>query len=270
MRYPAVAGRFYPSDRSMLLKEIEFCFKHTLGPGIPKEYRNDHRLVSAIVPHAGYKASGMNAAHAYKEIAEDGLPDLYVVVGPDHRGIPYDAVLCGEPYLTPLGTCDVHEIVIKRMRRIIPDDPHAHRYEHSVEVQIPFIQYIDRNAKIVPIIMGDQSLECARRISEAIAEACDGYRYLVIASSDLSHYVSKGTAFEEGRKVIDKICSLDVHGMYHIISENNITACGYGPMAVAMMVSCSSVKELKYTDSYDSLMVDENEVVGYCSVALYR
>jgi len=270
MRYPAVSGRFYPSDERMLKKEIEDCFKDPIGPGLPGECRNTDRLVSAIAPHAGYRASGMNAAHVYKAIAEDGLPEVYVVIGPDHHGIPYDAALCGEPYVTPFGACSVHEDVVRRMRSLIPDDPHAHRYEHSVEVQIPFIQFIDKNARIAPIIMSDQSMECAEYISDAIKEACEGYRYVVIASSDMSHYVPKGKASEEGRKVIERICAMDVQGMYDVISENGITSCGYGPMAVAMMSGGSCAKELRYSDSYDSLGRDKNEVVGYLSVAFLK
>jgi len=270
MRYPAVSGRFYPSDERTLRKEIESCFRDPIGPGMPGKCMNTDKLVSVIAPHAGYRASGMNAAHAYKAIAEDGLPDVYVVIGPDHHGIPYDAALCGEPYVTPLGVCNVHEDIVKKLRTMIPDDPHAHKYEHSVEVQVPFIQYIDGNAKIVPIIMSDQSEECARYIADAIKEACADYRYVVVASSDMSHYVPKNRASEESRKVIERICAMDVPGMYDIISENKITSCGYGPMAVAMMSGGSSAKELKYSDSYDSLGTDKREVVGYLSVAFTK
>ena len=270
MRYPAVAGRFYPSDKRMLIREIENCFRHPLGPGMPGECRNEGTLMSVIAPHAGYMASGMNAAHAYRAIAEDGLPDVYVIVGPDHHGIPYDAALCGEPYVTPLGACAVHEDIVKKMRKAIPDDPHAHRYEHSVEVQVPFIQYIDADPKVVPIIMSDQSRGCAEYVSKAIAEACEGYRCVLIASSDLSHYIPKEKAFEEARKVIERICSLDVRGMYDVIARSGMTACGYGPMAAAMMSGCSRAEELKYSDSYDSLRGDKREVVGYLSAAFRR
>jgi len=139
-----------------------------------------------------------------------------------------------------------------------------------VEVQVPFIQYIDGNAKIVPIIMSDQSYECAEYVSDAIREACDGYRYVVISSSDMSHYVPKGKASEEGKKVTEKICSLDVQGMYDVIVKNDISSCGPGPMAVAMMSGCSHAKELVYSDSHDSLKMNENEVVGYLSALFCR
>ncbi|MCL2607113.1 MAG: AmmeMemoRadiSam system protein B [Methanomassiliicoccaceae archaeon] len=270
MRYPVVAGRFYPNDEKALTKEIESCFTHNIGPGMPGECRNERRLEAVIAPHAGYKASGMNAAHVYKEIAEDGLPDVYVVIGPDHYGIQYDAVLCGEPYVTPLGACKVHDETIKRLRKTIPDDVNAHKLDHSVEAQIPFIQYIDPDAHIVPIIMGDQSQECAEFLSNAVSEACSGYDHIVIASSDLSHYVPKDTAFSEGKEVMEKVCGRDVPGMYDSVYGQRITICGYGPMAVAMMTRYSGAKLLKYSDSYDSLGVERNSVVGYASAAFYR
>jgi len=213
-------------------------------------------------------ASGMNAAHVYKEIAEDGLPEVYVVIGPDHHGIPYDAAVCGEPYLTPLGACRTHDEVIKRIGRSIPNDAYAHTYEHSVEVQIPFIQFIDPDARIVPIIMSDQSQECARYISEAIEEACDGYDHLIIASSDLSHYVPKEQARSEGKDVLDRVCALDIPGMYELIRERDITACGFGPMAVAMS-GCSSARLLRYSDSSDSLGMS-GDVVGYSAVTFQK
>jgi AmmeMemoRadiSam system protein B len=207
----------------------------------------------------------MNAAHVYKAIAEDGLPEVYVIVGPDHRGIAYDAAMCGVPYVTPLGVCGIHEEVAGKLRKMIPDDPPSHRYEHSVEVQVPFIQYIDPNARIVPIIMGDQSRECAKFLSEAIADACGGHDHIVIASSDLSHYVSKKRAYSEGKDVLEKVCGLDIDGMYNVIKERRITSCGYGPMAVAMSSKCSDAELLKYSDSSDPLGMSD-EVVAYASV----
>ena len=269
MRYPAVAGRFYPNDKKALIKEIETCFTHDIGPGMPSSYGNERELRAVLAPHAGYRASGMNAAHAYKKIAEDGLPEVYVIIGPDHYGIPYDAAMCGGSYATPLGECKVHGIAAKRMRELIPDDPRAHMYEHSVEVQVPFIQYIDKNAEILPIIMSDQSQEAAKYLGNAIAEACEGLDHLIVASSDLSHYVPKERARSESTDVLERVCALDVPGMYKTIKDRRITACGFGPIATAMGSGCSSAALLKYSDSGDSLGMDD-EVVAYASVAFNR
>jgi AmmeMemoRadiSam system protein B len=268
MRPPAAAGRFYPSDRTALISEIERCFKHKLGPGIPGGCRSERKLAAAVAPHAGYRASGMNAAHVYKEIAEDGLPDAYIVIGPDHCGIPYGAAVCNAPYSTPLGVCRTHEGIAKKLRKAIPDD--AHRFEHSVEVQIPFIQYIDPDARVVPIVMSDQSYRSAEYLSNAISEACDGIDHVIIASSDLSHYVPKPRAESEAKDVIERICALDAVGMYDAVAKRRITACGPGPMAVAAMSDCSHSKLLMYSDSFDSLGADAEGVVAYASIAFFK
>ncbi|MCL1984582.1 MAG: AmmeMemoRadiSam system protein B [Methanomassiliicoccaceae archaeon] len=270
MRYPAVAGRFYPNDKKMLNGEIRDCFTHRIGPGLPGVCSKERKIVSVIAPHAGYMASGMNAAYAYKRIAEDGLPDVYIIIGPDHHGIPYDIAMCGEPYVTPLGVCNIHREAAERMRKAIPDDPHSHKYEHSVEVQVPFIQYIDPNARILPIIMSDQSRECAEYLAKAIAEACDGLDALVVASSDMSHYVTKEQAYSEGKDVLERVCARDVEGMYDVIEKRGITACGYGPMAAAMSFGRSVGELLRYSDSDDSLGYHDGGVVGYASVAFFR
>ncbi|MBO7351439.1 MAG: AmmeMemoRadiSam system protein B, partial [Candidatus Methanomethylophilaceae archaeon] len=194
MRYPAVAGRFYPLQRNELLDQIEWCFEHPLGPGRIGDCGNARRIRGALVPHAGYQCSGMNAAHAFKAIAEDGKPDAYIVIGPDHHGVPFDAVLCSDSYLTPLGECKVHEKIAAKLAQSITDSPNAHRFEHSIEVEVPFLQYIDPDARIVPIIMRRQDIDSAKRLGQKIREACEGYDVVVIASSDLSHYIPKETA----------------------------------------------------------------------------
>ena len=271
MRYPAVAGRFYPADEVSLRKEIEDCFRHPIGPGLPGNDGNLRTIVGAIAPHAGYRASGMNAAHVYKKIKEDGLPDAYVIIGPDHYGVPYRSVMCSETYLTPFGECRIHKGIADRLSKLIPDDPDAHLYEHSVEVQIPFIQYIDDDPQIIPIIMRDQRMDHAMELAEGIKDACDGYNVIVIASSDLSHYVNKAKATEDDTAVMNKVVEMNIPGMYDLIMKRKITACGYGPIATAIAASGAGKAELlKYSDSQDSLGGNGSEVVGYGSAILMK
>ena len=266
MRYPAVAGKFYPLDRNELVQQIEWCFSHSLGPGKIGECRNERRIKGALVPHAGYQCSGMNAAHAFKKIAEDGRPDAYIVIGPDHYGVPFDTVLCSDSYLTPLGECRIHERIAGRLAQTIADSPNAHRFEHSVEVEVPFLQYIDPEARIVPIIMRHQDIGSAYRLGERIREACEGYDVVVIASSDMSHYIPKDTAERLDSMLLEKACGLDIEGMYDVISEYDISACGYGPIA-AMITATRPSKGtlLKHSDSWDSLKYMRESVVGYAS-----
>lgn len=271
MRYPAVAGRFYPADKSELLADIRDCFLHDLGPGLPERTGTSRTISAAIAPHAGYAASGMNAAHVYRKIAEDGLPEAYILIGPDHHGVPFGTVMCDEDFLTPLGPCRIHEDIAAELRERIPCSCTAHRHEHSVEVQIPFIQFIDRDPKIVPIIMRDQSRGSAEKLASSIREACGDRDVIVIASSDMAHYIPKSAAERLNMMVLERIRENDVGGMYSVIGDNRISVCGYGPMAAAILWAGSSETEiLKYSDSWDSLKYDINAVVGYGSAVMRR
>ena len=266
MRYPAVAGRFYPLQKNELIDQIEWCFEHPLGPGKIGAPKNGRRIKGALVPHAGYQCSGMNAAHSFKAIAEDGRPDAYIVIGPDHHGVPFDMVLCSDSYLTPLGECKVHEKIAAKLAQSITDSPNAHMFEHSVEVEVPFLQYIDPDARIVPIIMRRQDMESAKRLGDLIKEACEGYDVVVIASSDMSHYIPKDIAERLDMMLLEKACDLDIEGMYDVIGRYDISACGYGPIA-AMITATRPSKGtlLKHSDSWDSLNYMKDSVVGYAS-----
>jgi len=271
MRYPAVAGRFYPAEKNELLADIRGCFIHDIGPGLPEHTGTERAIAAAIAPHAGYMASGMNAAHVYKKIAEDGLPEAYILIGPDHHGVPYRAVMCEEEYLTPLGPCKIHEDIAADLREKVPSDCGAHKYEHSVEVQVPFIQFIDKDPRIVPIIMRDQSKAAAERLAVSIKEACEGRDVIVIASSDMAHYIPKEDAERLNAMVLEKIRAKDVDGMYSVVEKNRISVCGYGPMATAILgAGPSEIEILKYSDSWDSLEYDRRAVVGYGSAVMYK
>lgn len=271
MRTAAVAGRFYPSDPGQLSDMIEWCFTHPLGPGEPSGQGSSRSIRAVMAPHAGYMCSGMTAAHAYRAIEEDGLPDLYVIVGPDHYGTARGrTVLCSEDFETPLGVCRSEKDVCSKLARRFVDDPRAHAREHAVEVQIPFIQHMDPDPAIVAITMGDQSPRSAVALAGALEEACEGIDTVVIASTDMSHYIPKEDAARLDGMVLDRVAGMDVEGMYRTVYGNRITMCGYGPTAVAMMWSGDAEAEvLKHTDSYDALGMDPTAVVGYAS-AVFR
>ncbi len=271
MRPPAVAGRFYPSDRDELVRAIEWCFSHPLGPGIPGDPGSERSVSAVMVPHAGYACSGMTAAHPFRSVREDGLPEAYVVIGPDHHGTAGGMnVLCSDGYLTPMGECRTHRGICSELSGMIPDVPAAHRYEHSVEVEVPFIQYIDPDPRLVPVVMGDQSPRGAASLAAAIREACEGVDILVVASTDMSHYVPKATAARLDGMVLDAVSRMDVEGMYRTVRDNRVSMCGYGPTAVAMLLSegCAA-EDVRHTDSFDSLGMDAGSVVGY-GAAVFR
>ncbi len=271
MRYPVAAGRFYSSDRNGLIRDIEYCFSHKIGPGLPGEEGSGRSVVSAVAPHAGYMVSGMNAAHTFKKIKEDGLPDTYVIIGPDHQGVPFDFVMCSSDYLTPLGPCKTDSELVKDFNGMIPDSPGAHAYEHSIEVQIPFIQYIDPDPKILPIIMSRQDKATARRLGEILKAVCSDRDVIVLASSDLSHYIPTKKATNLDSLILDNILKLDPEGIFDVVKSERISACGYGPIATSIIATDPGRAEiLKYSDSYDSLGRDPDGVVGYASAVMYR
>ncbi|AGI47184.1 putative dioxygenase [Thermoplasmatales archaeon BRNA1] len=264
-----MADRFYPSQEGVLRNQIIQCFR--MGPGEPKECSNKRSISAVVVPHAGYQCSGSCAAYAFKEIAEDGLPDAYVVIGPDHYGVPYEFVMSSEDYWTPFGPCMVDQGIASKLREYIPDDPRAHTREHSIEVELPFLKYIDPKAKIVPIIMGRQSRSSAERLAQAIKMATIGKDVIIIASSDLCHYVPKSYADTADAGFLGFVRNGDVDGMYRDVMSNNLSVCGYGPIATAMLATGMGRTEiLKQTDSFEALNFGRDSVVGYGSAVKYK
>ncbi len=272
MRQPAVAGRFYPDDPDDLEEMISWCFTHRLGPGLPERTGDSRRIMGAMAPHAVYMCSGMTAARTYRALREDGLPELYVIIGPDHYGTAMGrTVLCFDDFRTPLGICRSDREVCARLAECFPDDPRVHSREHAVEVQVPFIQYIDPDPRIVAITMGDQSPRSAAELAGALREACAGRDTVVIASTDMSHYIPKEEAERLDSMVLDRVSCMDVEGMYRAVYDNRISMCGYGPTATAMLFceGCDP-KMLGHTDSYDALGMDPSAVVGYASAVFER
>lgn len=269
MRVPAVSGSFYPAEASLLRNQLRDCF--IKGPGEPGISTGKRSISAVIVPHAGYDYSGICAAYPFKAIAEDGLPEAYVIIGPDHIGVPYDAVMSTEDYCTPLGPCPIHKEIAYRLREFIPDDYHAHMREHSIEVELPFVQSIDPAPHIVPIIMGRQDYRTAKRISDALKIACAGHDVVVIASSDLVHYVPKAYADTADARFLDAVASGNPEAVFEEVRANGLSVCGYGPIAAAMMYSGPGpIRVLNRTDSFEATHFDSNSVVGYGSAVIYK
>ncbi|MEM3554168.1 MAG: AmmeMemoRadiSam system protein B, partial [Candidatus Bathyarchaeia archaeon] len=175
IRLPSQAGAFYAGKAESLKRQIEECFLHELGPGtIPKVVEGPRRIVGLVCPHAGYMYSGPVAAHAYYNLASDGKPDTVVLFGPNHALYGSALAVMNEGlWRTPLGDVEVDGETankIVREARIVDVDDSAHRYEHSIEVQLPFLQYLFGSAfKIVPICFLMQDLHSAREVGQAVA-----------------------------------------------------------------------------------------------------
>ncbi len=268
VRRPAVAGQFYPGSESALKKNIEKCFEHRLGPeGMPSEEGDEREIKGLVCPHAGYVYSGPVAAHAYKALVEDGFPETVIILGPNHHGMGAAVSITYEPYQTPLGTVEIdEEFADSLLDDLIEKDDVAHQNEHSIEVQIPFLQYFSDSFKLVPICCNKQDLLSSKKIGQKIKEASEGKDVVVIASTDFSHYVLKENAEKKDKMAIEKILNNDPDGLFQTIQENHISLCGYGPV-VSMMVGSRGQKGelLKYATSGD--VVDQREVVGYGAIS---
>lgn len=273
LREPAVAGQFYPGRKSELIEEITRCFKGPLGPGDsePPKRIEKRTIVGAVAPHAGYVYSGQVAAHLYRKLWSQERPATVVILGPNHTGYGAGLAVTKEDFMTPLGVVRTdRELVSKLVDDGFTEDYVAHVYEHSIEVQLPFIQYIGWESTIVPICVGihdyDELKDAGRKLGKAIQGRND---VLVIASSDMSHYVPARVAKELDGKAINAILSLDSKKLYETIFSNNITMCGFGP-AIIMMEAVRGTKAtlLKYATSGD--VHPMRDVVGYASITIER
>lgn len=272
MRSPAVAGQFYEGDRDGLQRQVESCYTHRLGPRqVPRlDPDGPRRIRGLVVPHAGYMYSGPVAAHAYAALATDGVPPHVVIFGPNHTGLGAAMAQSTEEWRTPLGTVGYdREVGARILGDVVAEDATAHRFEHSIEVQLPFLQHLGATFRFVPICMGLQDYTSATDLGKRVRAAIRGTDALVLASTDFSHYVPKDLAAKKDRAAIDKILAFDVKGFDEVVRRQDISMCGYGPvMAMLTAVESGTPEFLKYASSGD--VADMRDVVGYCSIAVRR
>lgn len=283
IRRPAVAGTFYEDTEGELKESIDACFLGPYGPGkladpAPFITRN---ITGLVAPHAGYRFSGYAAASAYYALAEDGAPDTVVILGPNHRGLGAQAAIMTEgSWETPLGNAEVDSEVaesILKASELLRDDPRAHIPEHSIEVQIPFLQTISRKIKIVPIIISvlawEDGMLFAENIGRGIAKALVGRNAVVIASTDFTHYESKSAAEKKDKDAIGAILALDSGQLLDTVVQKGITMCGAVPTAAAIIAAkalgATSGELLSYYTSGD-ILGDTSQVVGYGAIAMVK
>lgn len=272
MRRASVAGQFYAGDAKSLREQIEQCFMGPLGPGrVPKLNPKGRRnIVGGVSPHAGYMYSGMVAAHLYAMLAEDGFPESFVILGPNHTGMGSGLAISTQDFETPLGVAKIDHDLAKKLRKgLVDEDDHSHRAEHSIEVQLPFLQFMSPDVKFVPICMGFQDLEAATSVGELIRDAMKSKDIVVIASTDLSHYVPASVARQKDTLVMDSIKAMDPKRLYEVVRDEDISMCGYGPV-IAAMTACAGGKAivLKYANSGD--VHPMHDVVGYASCVMEK
>ncbi len=268
VRKPAVAGQFYPKTESSLKAKIEECFTHELGPGsMPSEEGDKRELKGLVCPHAGYTYSGPVAAHSYDALVKDGIPETVIILGPSHQGMGAGIAVAEEEYETPLGVVDIdHELLKELTNGLLQIDNIAHSREHSIEVQMPFLQYFSDSFKAVPICFNKQDLKTAKKVGEKLRKVTEDKDVVIIASTDFSHYVLKENAKKKDKMAIEKILENEPEGLFKTVQEEHISMCGYGPVASMMIGSGGTQGELlKYATSGD--VTPAREVVGYGSIA---
>jgi AmmeMemoRadiSam system protein B len=292
--YAALIG-FYPADPEELRRAIEASFLDTrLGPGRLPGPPGSSPLepLGGVAPHAGYSYSGPAAAHLYLALAESGYrPDTVVIIGTNHtgRGGLFTTTSYWSAWRTPLGDIPVDIEMVEELQRLYPslvDDPSAHMEEHSVEVELPFLQYIYGDGwRLVPIVAKDATPRIAREMAEAIAAAAErlGRKILFIASSDFTHhgYMYGYVVFTENIRenvakldmsIIEKILKLDTNGFLSRIVKTGATVCGYATIAVLIEYTKhrgGKMRLLKYYNSAD-VTGDEEIVVGYAAILAHR
>jgi hypothetical protein len=289
IRNAAVAGQFYPGNEKNLRQQIEECFLDKRGIGtIPSFKKVGHPLKGLVVPHAGFVYSGAIASHSYARLADHGFADTFIILGPNHTGMGSGvSVMTEGAWRTPFGTVPLDSLLAQTISTgIIDQDATAHTYEHSIEVQLPFLQYIARGRKFefVPVCMMMQDYETVQEVGAIITEASlkSKKNIVIIASSDFSHagfnYRSMPPqgmrvdkyAEKQDTIAIQSILALDPKGLIKTVEEYNITMCGYGPVAAmlfaAKKLGATKAELLKYGTSYE--VHPDSSCVGYGAITV--
>jgi MEMO1 family protein len=269
IRLPAVAGKFYPADSGELRAEVEAFTRRAESAEQAKI-----RAFGCVAPHAGYVYSGTIAGEVYRRIE---LPARYIILCPNHtgRGEPL-AIMSQGAWRTPLGDVPIDEGLASELKArlsLLAEDEAAHRFEHALEVQLPFLQVMRPRFNFVPITVGSGHYEVLSALGVAIASVigASGGHILVIASSDMNHYERDSVTRAKDKRAIDQILALDPRGLYDVVREANISMCGYGPtvamLTAALRLGAAKTELLGYATSGD-VSGDRDTVVGYAGIAI--
>lgn len=262
-RQTAVAGSFYPKEKPILEKELSQL--------IP--LKNERVKARAIIaPHAGYMYSGSVAGEVYGSVE---LPETFIILCPNHTGLGSDFDLWAEgEWSTPLGSAQVDAELSRKLQELFPrisKDGRAHLREHSLEVQLPFLQYLKGDIRFVPLCIRQRHYEYLEELGNALSKIVSeaDREILIIASSDMTHYEKQESAQRKDRMAIEQMEALNPRGLYNTIHEQDISMCGYLPATAAMVAAknlgATSGKLLKYATSGD-ITGDYGSVVGYASL----
>ena len=267
-RPPAVAGSFYEASHDRLRAQVGACFAENAAVATKR------RFIGAVVPHAGLMYSGHVAA-AFYALAE--LPTRYLILCPNHTGLGQSAAINREgDWRTPLGSVAVDTDLASKLMartRLLTEDWRAHAHEHSLEVQLPFLQQLLPQFTFVPICLATHQFELTAEIGNAIADVVAGESEPIgiVASSDLNHYLDQNTTLKKDQQAIDQVLALDARGLWDTVLEYDISMCGFIP-TTAMLVAATKLgatraELVKHATSGD-INGDYAHVVGYAAILI--
>lgn len=268
VRKAVAAGKFYPSSPKDLTSQIERMVLKDTG-------KCD--VLACVLPHAGYIYSGKVAAQTLSGI---NIKNNIILLGPNHTGYGTDfSIMSSGSWQTPLGEVKIASELAKKLIsscKYLEDDFFAHEFEHSLEVELPILQYFKNDFSIVPIIAASEELDILKEIGQGIAQAIEALNLknstLIIASSDMTHYESQESAEEKDKEAIEAILQLDEEKLINKIKSRNISMCGYIPVIIMLAASkalgAKSAKLIHYQTSAD-VTQDKSSVVGYAGITVY-
>lgn len=263
-RQAVVADQFYPGNPAVLRQTL-----NTLIPAVQEK-----EVAFAVVsPHAGYVYSGAVAGETFARVQ---IPETVVILGPNHHGRGEALALGVSDWSMPLGKVPIErtlaDAVLRRSRVIVGDDT-AHLYEHSLEVQVPFLQYLQENLKIVPIVVSHVSYSVCQEAAMDLAAAIREFTapVLIVASTDMTHYESRRSASSKDRLALERVLAMDPEGLYETVVGNRISMCGIMPTTIALLAAMElgarEAELVRYTDS-GAVSGDTNQVVGYAGLII--
>ena len=265
LRSALVAGQFYPGHKDALLEAVS-----SLTPSAPEQ-----PAIAVMSPHSGYIYSGAVAGRTFSSL---NIPEEVIILGPNHHGRGHAAAISSdEAWETPLGQTRISTELARRILAECPmtaEDVVAHRYEHSLEVQLPFLQYLAPETTIVPICISRMPLEMLLEMGDGLSRAVSQCSPppLIVASTDMTHYESGDIARKKDYMALEKVLALDPVGLYNIVHDQKISMCGVLPTVVmlqaAIALGATNAELITYSNSGD-VTGDQSEVVGYAGVRVY-
>jgi AmmeMemoRadiSam system protein B len=268
LRTPAVAGRFYPGRADELLRDV----REYTSPGKTPVEAGRIAAIGCVAPHAGYMYSGGVAGAVYARLE---IPEHCVILCPNHtgKGRPL-SIMANTTWQTPLGEVAADaEMGARLLRRFaaLEEDSAAHRAEHAIEVQLPFLQTRQPGLNIVPIAVGTSDFNVLRGLGEALGDVIDGrdVKVLIVASSDMNHYESDAVTRVKDHKAIERVLAMDARGLWEVVMNEDISMCGFGPTIVmltaAKLLGATAATLVKYATSGE-VSGDYESVVGYAGI----